>query len=65
MKNFYYDNPIADASVFLYPNLTSWDNETNILPKDIPISTEWSYSLISTNRDIMLMYFMKITTTTH
>jgi PKD repeat protein len=25
-----FDNPIADASVFLYPNLTSWDNEQNI-----------------------------------
>ncbi|MCX6335357.1 MAG: PKD domain-containing protein [Bacteroidia bacterium] len=25
-----YDNPIPDASVFLYPNLTSWDNQVNI-----------------------------------
>jgi hypothetical protein len=25
-----YDYPIADASVFLYPNLSGWDNEVNV-----------------------------------
>jgi PKD repeat protein len=29
-EEYNFDNPIADASVYLYPNLTSWDNETNI-----------------------------------
>jgi PKD repeat protein len=29
-ENYYFDNPIADASVYLYPNLSSWDSETNI-----------------------------------
>lgn len=26
-----YNNPIYDASVWLYPNLTSWDNQTNVV----------------------------------
>ena len=29
-EEYTYDYPVADASVWLYPNLSSWDNETNI-----------------------------------
>jgi len=29
-ENLLYENPISGASVWLYPNLSSWDNEENI-----------------------------------
>ena len=61
---YYEEYPVAGASVILYPTLTDWENETNMLMKALPMLRAKRFSLISITSFTMSMSGKKTMTIT-